>query len=295
MACSLAHAQTPGPTSHIADPACKEAREAQGSGPVGATVACVVERVFQSRVRYRAVGEPVSMTVGSPPMQTDDSETPGPGRWEVNLVLNGEFAGSDHAWQAPLIDINYGIGDDLQLKYELPYMFTQTHEDDSDGTTRAHGIGDSVIGLKYRFFDDKKSGLSLALYPQVKFRTPGAPSAVSENQTLVTLPFILVQEFERASLTANLGVESDDRRHYFGSVGMGTRLSQQNAVLGEIVARDLNLADEKRVLLNFGVVHKLSQSTSLSASIGRDVHAGGDAPRRNYLSVAWQGQFGDKD
>jgi hypothetical protein len=60
--------------------------------------------------------EPVEMVVGSPPMVSDDTGTPGNGNWEINVVLAGDISKDSHAFELPLMDVNYGIGDRLQLK-----------------------------------------------------------------------------------------------------------------------------------------------------------------------------------
>ena len=72
--------------------------------------------------------EPVEMVVGSPPMVSDDTGTPGNGNWEINVVLAGDISKDSKAFELPLLDINYGIGDRLQLKYEVPYVVTCNSE-----------------------------------------------------------------------------------------------------------------------------------------------------------------------
>ena len=121
--------------------------------------------------------EPVEMVVGSPPMVSDDTSTPGNGNWEINVVLDGDISKDSNAFELPLMDINYGIGDRFQLKYEVPYVVTRNTKFDENGertTEQASGVSSSQVGLKYRFYDNDRSGLSLAVYPQVEFRTPGS-------------------------------------------------------------------------------------------------------------------------
>jgi len=36
--------------------------------------------------------EPVEMVVGSPPMVSDDTGTPGNGNWEINVVVDGDVS-----------------------------------------------------------------------------------------------------------------------------------------------------------------------------------------------------------
>ena len=57
---------------------------------------------------------------GGPPFRTDDPDTPGNQHWEINFGWIGDRNPSDGAYQVPDFDINYGLGDRIQLKYELP-------------------------------------------------------------------------------------------------------------------------------------------------------------------------------
>ena len=261
-----------------------------------ANVTCAIKHVFQSRVRYRKTAEPVEMTVGSPPMISDDTGTPGDRKLEINLIAQGDFAGKTHRIEAPLLDMNYGIGELVQLKLEIPYVHLASQDADAadpQSAMRAHGVGDSTFGVKYRFYDDKDNGLSFALYPQVRFRTPGANRAVSEQKTVVILPLIMTREFEKASITLNAGLEHGDNSRVFASFGAGTRLTDQLALFGEIAGTNLNARDERQILLNVGVKQKLSETRSIAASIGHDIHAGGDQPLHRYFLVSFQQLFGD--
>ena len=110
--------------------------------------------------------EPVEMVVGSPPMVSDDTGTPGNGNWEINVVVDGDVSKDSKAFELPLIDINYGIGDRLQLKYEVPYVVTWNARFDENGertTEQASGVSSSKVGVKYRFYGNDQSGLALAV------------------------------------------------------------------------------------------------------------------------------------
>jgi len=58
------------------------------------------------------------------------------------------------------------------------------------------------------------------------------------------------------------------------------------------VGNDLNAADEKRVLLNFGLRGKISGTQSISGALGRDIDVGGDEHKLVYFTLAYQKIFG---
>ena len=275
---------------------CKQEEREAGVGEKTSAVTCAIKSIFQTRIRHKKETEPVEMTVGPPPMRLDDSDTPGPNNWELNVALNTQHAGGERRTELPSLDINYGIGDTLQVNYTVPYVFARQEEGQAGAMhlVSESGFGDSEFGLKYRFYDDKESGLSFAVAPALQFRTPDANRAISEGRTVLELPVIMTREFSTASITANAGVEaSSEERRYFAGFGVGRRLSAHLALLGEVVGTDLNAADEKRVLFNVGLRWKLTDSQALLAALVRDVYAGGDQHTQTYFTFVYQKPFGE--
>ncbi len=275
--------------------ACLASEAAKGHDAVASALICHLRRVFQNRILYKPDAEPVEMTVGSPPMISDDTDTPGPGNLELNVVFNGAWSRDERSFEAPLLDVNYGIGERMQFKYEVPYAIERDVSGGRADTTE-HGIGDSIVGVKDRFYDDEEIALSLAVYPQVRFRTPGARRALSEDGASFILPLLLTKEFATASVTADLGVEhssADDRSDYFASFGIGTRVTDRLAIMTEIAGESLRDSDARRYIVNIGLRRKLNDKQALLASVGHDLHAPDGAARSVYFTLAYQRVFGN--
>ncbi len=96
---------------------------------------------------------------GGPPFRTDDPETPGNKHWEINFGWIGERNPAAGAYQVPDFDINYGLGDRIQLKYEIPIAIEETRPQPADGVDAAvpgkvlGGLGESLLGIKWRFYE----------------------------------------------------------------------------------------------------------------------------------------------
>ncbi len=96
---------------------------------------------------------------GGPPFRTDDPETPGNRHWEINFGFIGDRNPAAGAYQVPDFDINYGLGDRIQLKYELPIAIEETRQQAATNTTPAQsssvigGLGESLLGIKWRFYE----------------------------------------------------------------------------------------------------------------------------------------------
>jgi hypothetical protein len=105
---------------------------------------------------------------GGPPLLTDDPGTPGNRNWEINIASTYFWSMGEREIQAPLLDINYGLGDRLQLKYQVPYLF----DSDNGGSFRA-GVGNSLVGVKWRFYEQSgEKGWHISTYPQAELNNP---------------------------------------------------------------------------------------------------------------------------
>src|ERR1700678_4585153 len=100
----------------------------------------------------------VAHAQGGPPFRTDDPETPGNRHWEINFGWIGDRNPAAGAYQIPDFDINYGLGDRIQLKYELPISIEETRPSTASpgvpasSETVIGGLGESLLGVKWRFF-----------------------------------------------------------------------------------------------------------------------------------------------
>ena len=92
---------------------------------------------------------------GGPPMITDDSDTPGDGKWENNFGFIFEGSKNDYRKIFPAIDINHGIGEHIQVKAELTWIAEK-------GDNLSNKFDNITLGFKYRFLDEKKDGVSLS-------------------------------------------------------------------------------------------------------------------------------------
>ena len=85
---------------------------------------------------------------GGPPLRTDDPGTPGNRNREINISSTQFWSKSEREFEIPLLDINYGLGDRIQLKYEGSYLFDSDNRAPFKGT-----IGSSLLGVKWRFVE----------------------------------------------------------------------------------------------------------------------------------------------
>jgi hypothetical protein len=146
---------------------------------------------------------------GGPPFRTDDPETPGNRHWEINFGFIGERNPSAGAYQVPDFDFNYGLGDRIQLKYELPIAIEETRPQlAAPGVPAVHGyviggLGESLLGVKWRFYEHHPgnpvfhdrfgTGLMAVLHPAPQATPASAsgdsPGAADAPEQIVNISF----------------------------------------------------------------------------------------------------------
>src|SRR2546428_13119802 len=90
---------------------------------------------------------------GGPPLLADDPQTPGNGHWEINVAWTLSQKQTERLFAIPLIDINYGLGQHIQLKAEVPWLVLQKRR---AGTQS--GIGSANFAVKWRFLYEDRNG-----------------------------------------------------------------------------------------------------------------------------------------
>ncbi len=224
---------------------------------------------------------PALRAMGSPPLLTDDPGTPGDKHWEINLGLSTEKRPGATGAELPLIDINYGIGDRIQLKYEIPYL--SVHE---DGSPPAAGLGNSELGVKWRFFDAGEKGPAASVYPQIEFNNPGSHSddkGLVEHGTAFKLPFQFEQEVNGFTLVTQAGREFRSRGgSWFYGVSLGHPLADKIEVAVELAGGGNAGLHRTQLAANIGFMFELSEKTSFMFSAGRELH-NHDEPKATFL------------
>ena len=104
-------------------------------------------------------------------MITDDPGTPDANSWEINLSFNSDIRKLEKEFESPLLDINYGLNERIQLKIEIPYLLMKAVNQSIESQ-----VGALKLGIKYRFLDEGSSPVAFSAYPQVELDLSGEGS-----------------------------------------------------------------------------------------------------------------------
>ena len=205
---------------------------------------------------------------GGPPLITDDPDTPGDGNWEINLAFTAEKRRTERSYESPLLDINYGLGDQIQLKYEVPWLVL-----DERGNSTKAGLGNSAFGVKWRFFEQDRCRIDMSIYPQLAFNS--SDSAVDrelvDKGIEFVLPFQVEKSFGPISLNPEFGYvfhEYDDNEWIYG-LALGLEASSKLELLGEISGMTGQDFENDELVYNIGARWELSKTNTLLISAGR--------------------------
>jgi hypothetical protein len=204
---------------------------------------------------------------GGPPLQTDDPGTPGNENWEINVGFTSELRNSEHRFELPILDVNYGLGDRLQLKYEAPWLHLS-----GGGGQAKDGLGNSLVGVKWRFYDNEARKLWISTYPQLQFNNPNHSErrGISDPHTNFLLPAEVAKEIGSVELNLEVGHWfSRDNPQWIGGLAVGHQVTRRVELLAEIYHVSARQAPERQTTFDIGGRVKLFAPVQFIFMAGR--------------------------
>ena len=227
-----------------------------------------------------------AMAQGGPPLMTDDPDTPGPGRWEINLANIVEKSQRQRRLEAPLADVNYGVGERIQLKFELPWLTAG-----DTGTPAQTGAGNSRVGVKWRFLGGERQRLAWSTYPQLEINTGRSMTerGFLERGLQLFVPTELTLQVGHLELNGEVGrnfAERDDGEWSFG-LAAEVEAHPRFELLGELHGERSN-ASPTELVVNVGGRQKITRQTIMLVAVGRGVSGSPEDRLRLRLYVGVQ-------
>jgi hypothetical protein len=212
----------------------------------------------------------INSTQAGPPFVTDDPEPPPPGGWEINVPFILEHTPGSTEIDAPLFDFNYGLPD-IQLKLEFPIKIV--HEDGS-GTTA--GIGDMLMGVKWRFFNEEKSQFQLGIYPQLLVPSGDRARGLGEGRTAFVLPLVAQKSWGKWTLYGNVGywwrTAAETHNYVYAGAVLEREINERLTLGAELFGNSPKERDiRSEFAFNIGGTWKLSTHLNLLFTAGRDI------------------------
>lgn len=233
---------------------------------------------------------------GGPPMITDDPDTPGPGYWEINAAYVKESGALQRHVEAPLLDLNYGVGRRVQLKLEMPWVRVGKPRDASQA-----GAGAATVGVKWRFVGQEGTRLAWSIYPQLQFNTSHSSvvKGIVDEGGKFLFPTELTVEFAHVEINAEAGRNFVEHRRDNWIAGVSTEagVAKRLELLGELHAEQVPGEAAER-FVNVGARPRLTRQIAALVAAGRTLDSS-KVRMRVYLYTGLQfnlpSQFSFKD
>jgi hypothetical protein len=210
----------------------------------------------------------VARAQGGPPMRTDDPGTPGGGNFEINVALGSERAASERFFEAPILDVNYGVGDRIQLNFQVAYEVRGTNEAATQG-----GLGNSSVAIKWRFFESKSLDLQISTYPRLDFNNPTASvrRGIAEQGTRFLLPIELTKKIGpiEGNVEGGYAFKQYGSNEYIAGLVIGREISKNWEVMGEWYSTGTADGVDRDMSLGAGTRYRVGQHFLLIAMAGR--------------------------
>ena len=200
------------------------------------------------------------------PLDTEDTSTVEPGKAEVEI--SGDFAHNpeDRAWLAKGV-LSLGVVPRLEVRIESMLLSL----DPDDG--RSHGgIGDSLVGLKYRLLDEGDAIPAVLGALTVRLPTGDEDRGLGAEEVDVGVLAVVSKTFGLVTLTGNGGYTfvTRDRELEFWTLAASVeyRATAAWSLLGEIVSALPGHGGPEAAVLRAGTTYAVHPRVKLDVGVG---------------------------
>ena len=203
-------------------------------------------------------------------MITDDPGTPGNRKWEINLAIGLDHRSEETSLDLPEIDLNYGVGQNIQLTLQTAPVLLKREEHGAIG-----GLGGTEAAVKWRFLDEEKSGVDMSMFPRIIFNVTksSAHRGLAEEGTRFQIPFQIAKTFGRIRADAECGpvaISVGRSEWLYGIVG-GYEVAKSTMLMAELHGTSRMTFTRDTLAVNFGLRQGITESSLLIVSLGHEI------------------------
>lgn len=218
-------------------------------------------------------------------MITDDPGTPGNGKFEINLAVAFERRPDATSWDLPAIDLNYGLGERIQLTLQTAPVLLKRSDRGPIG-----GLGATEAALKWRFLDQESDGVSVSTFPRIIFNMlqSSVRRELADDGTRVQLPVQVAKKFGVVDLDFEFGplASTVGRGEWLYGVVGGIDVTKTTELMAEFHGTSRMSFARDILTVNVGIRQKLNERCIFIASLGHVIRTPDQDP------LAFIGYFG---
>jgi hypothetical protein len=157
------------------------------------------------------------------------------------------------------------------------------------GSSSESGPSDTLLGVKWRFYDAGENGLQVSMFPQYTFLDPGSHSdrrGTAGSASTFLIPFEVLRDFGIVSVNADFGhifsADAGERGWTYG-LCVGRNVTKHWELDAEVHFNSSDRLQESETTVDFGTRYDLSEHVTLMLAIGKDT-GNSRGPRISLLS-----------
>ena len=205
-------------------------------------------------------------------MITDDPGTPGNGKWENNLAIIFEHRPNETSIHVPEIDLNYGVGDQIQLTLQnAPVLLKRS------GHGLIGGLSSIEAAVKWRFLDESTSGFDMSMFPRAIFNIvqSSVRRGLAEDGTRFQMPFEIAKGFGRWHADIEVGprARTVGRSEWLDGIVCGFDVAKPTMLMAELHDESRMNFSRDVLILNFGLRHEFTENYILIVSMGHELRS----------------------
>jgi hypothetical protein len=217
---------------------------------------------------------------GGPPYYTNDPGIPGHLNWEINLGYMPFFYSNQSVSHTPDVDINFGIGDRIQLTYENAWLRVQ-----NPSSATKFGLGQSNPGVKWRFYDAGESGLSISTFPQLFLNNPNhdVRRGITPASDTFLLPFEFSKKFGPIDVDYEIGYQFVHKgpNGWLAGLVLGHNFTKKLEMDMELYSQGAFHPSDSQPTIGLGARYKIHRPVILLLMAGRSLEPA--RPNQSYF------------
>jgi hypothetical protein len=228
---------------------------------------------------------PATRTLAGPPFLTDDPEPVDYQHWEAYAFTLGDHSHGSYSVEGPAIEMNYGVLPDTQLHLIVPMTTVG-----GGGVPTASGLGDTELGIKFRFVHETNGWPQIGIFPFAELPTGSPRRGLGNGRTWFQLPLWLQKSWgpwtSYGGGGAMLNSAPGQRDRPYGGWLVQRDFSKHLTLGGECFAQGRDMDNDKGfAALNFGGSYNVNEHFSLLFSGGHNIV--GDNHTLWYFAFYW--------
>jgi hypothetical protein len=226
--------------------------------------------------------------LAGPPFFTDDPDPIHFRHWEFYVASAHTRNNLHYSGTAPQFEINYGFAPNAML-----HVIAAANFDLPKGRTLRYGLGDTELGLKYRFIEETEGRPQIGTFPHLEVPTGASSRGLGSGNVRAFLPIWIQKSWGDWTSYGGggycLNPGPGNKNYWWFGWEIQRDISKAVTIGAEIFSSTSSgKGESSTAAFNVGAILSLGVGSAALVSVGRDVRG----PDTFFMYVAYYLTFG---